>query len=119
MSFLKKIASALSPKGAGEGEVLWVYARCDKCGEVVKTRIDLRHDLTPNYSAEGRVADYGLRKVLIGSQRCFEPIEVELAFDLQRRVISREIIGGQFVSKEEYEGNGNEATSSKFNDAST
>ena len=104
MSFLKKIAAALSPKGAGEGDVLWVYVRCDKCGEAIKTRLDLSHDLTPNYSAEGRVTDYVVRKVLIGSQRCFEPIEVKLTFDPQRRVISREIDGGQFISREEYEG---------------
>ena len=109
MSFLKKIASALSPKGTGGGEVLWVYARCDKCGETIKTRIDLRHDLTPNYSAEGRVTDYVSRKVLIGSQRCFEPIEVKLTFvseaaDPQRRLVSREITGGQFISREEYDG---------------
>jgi hypothetical protein len=105
MSFLKKIASALSPKGAEEGEGLWVYARCDKCGEAIRTRIDLRHDLTPNYSDGGRVADYVVRKVLIGSQHCFEPIEVTLTFDPQRRVTSREITGGQFISKEEYGGN--------------
>ena len=104
MSFLKKIASALSPKGAEQGEVLWVYVRCHKCGEMIKTRIDLRHDLTPNYSAEGRVTDYVLRKVLIGSQRCFEPIEVKLTFDPQRRLGSREIAGGEFISREEYEG---------------
>ena len=104
MSFLKKIASALSPKGAEQGEVLWVYVRCHKCGEMIKTRIDLRHDLTPNYSAEGRVTDYVLRKVLIGSQRCFEPVEVKLTFDPQRRLTSREIAGGQFISREEYEG---------------
>jgi hypothetical protein len=105
MSFLKRIASALSPKGVDEGDALWVYVRCNKCGETIKTRIDLRHDLTPNYSDEGRVTDYGLRKVLIGSRRCFEPIEVTLTFDSQRRVTSREITGGQFISKEEYGGN--------------
>ena len=105
MSFLKKIASALSPKGAGEGEALWVYVRCYKCGETIRTRIDLRRDLTPNYNDEGRVAEYVLRKVLIGSQRCFERIEVKLTFDPQRRLTSREIIGGQFISKEEYERN--------------
>ena len=110
MSFLKKIASALSPQGTDKGDVLWVYTRCDKCGETIKTRLDLRYDLTPNYSADGRVTDYVLRKVLIGSQRCFESIEVKLTFvseaaDPQRRLISREITGGQFISKEEYEGN--------------
>ena len=104
MSFLKKIASALSPKGAEEGEVLWVYVRCGRCSEKIKTRLDLSHDLTPNYSDEGRVTDYFSRKVLIGSRGCFELIEVTLTFDPQRRVTSREITGGQFISKEEYEG---------------
>jgi len=104
MSFLRRIASTLSPKGTEEGDALWVYVRCNKCGEAIKTRIDLSHDLTPSYSDEGRVTDYVLRKVLIGSQRCFEPIEVTLTFDSQRRVSSREITGGQFISKEECEG---------------
>ena len=105
MSFLKKIASALSPKGTDESDVLWVYVHCDKCGEAIRTRIDLRHDLTPNYSGEGRLTDYVSRKVLIGSQRCLEPIEVRLTFDAQRRVTSREIAGGQFIGREEHEGN--------------
>jgi hypothetical protein len=103
MSFLKKIASALSPQGASERGVLWVYVRCDKCGEMLKTRVDLSHDLSPNYDAEGRVTDYFSRKVLIGSRGCFEPIEVKLTFDAQRRVTSREITGGQFISRKEYE----------------
>jgi hypothetical protein len=104
MGFLRKIASALSPKGTAEGDALWVYVRCDKCGEKIKTRIDLSHDLTPNYSDEGGIANYFLRKVLVGSKGCFEPIEVELTFDAQRRVTAREIAGGEFISREEYEG---------------
>jgi hypothetical protein len=104
MSFLKKLAAALSPKGASDRGALWVYVRCDKCSEALKTRIDLRHDLTPNYGDGRRVADYVVRKVLIGSQRCFEPIEVKLTFDPQHRLVSREIAGGQFISKEEYGG---------------
>ncbi|MBM4464671.1 MAG: hypothetical protein FJ014_03740 [Chloroflexi bacterium] len=104
MSFLKKIASALSPKGAEEGDALWVYVRCHRCGERIKTRVDLSYDLTPNYDDEGRVTSYFSRKVLIGSRGCFAPIEVKLTFDAQRRVSSREINGGQFISREEYEG---------------
>ena len=102
MSFLKKIASALSPRGAEESEGLWVYVRCGKCGEAIRSRIDLTHDLTPKYSLEGRITEYMVRKVLIGSQRCFEPIEVRLTFDAQRRLSSRDIAGGEFISREEY-----------------
>ena len=104
MSFLKRIASALSPQGTEESDALWIYVRCDKCGEKIKTRIDLKHDLSPSYDDAGRVAEYVLRKGLIGSQRCFERVEVKLTFDAQRRLSSRDINGGQFISKEEYEG---------------
>ncbi len=104
MRFLKKLAVALSSQGAGDGDALWVYVRCNRCGERIKTRVDLGHDLTPNYDDAGRVASYFSRKVLIGSGGCFTPVEVKLTFDAQRRVSSREIAGGQFISKEEYEG---------------
>ncbi len=100
MGFLKRMASLL-PTGEAEADVLWVYVRCDRCGEKIKSRIDLRHDLTPRY-AEGT---YFLRKVLIGSGRCFQPIEVRMTFDAHRHVISREITGGQFITREEYEAN--------------
>jgi hypothetical protein len=39
----------------------------------------------------------------VGSKRCFQPIEVELTFDANRKVIAREITGGQFITEEEYE----------------
>ncbi|MEA3460138.1 MAG: hypothetical protein U9R11_05655 [Chloroflexota bacterium] len=100
MGFLKKVASLFSP-GEGEAGVLWVYVRCDKCGEKLKSRIDLQRDLTPSYG-EGEAA-YFLRKVLIGSGRCFQPIEVRMTFDARRKLVSREITGGRFITKEEYE----------------
>jgi hypothetical protein len=40
-----------------------------------------------------------LRKVLIGSGRCFQPIEVKLTFDANRNIISREITGGDFIAE--------------------
>lgn len=101
MGFLKKMASLLSPGEVGEAGVLWIYVRCKNCGEKIKSRIDLRRDLTPHYG-EGE-GSYFLRKVLIGSGRCFQPIEVRMTFDASRKVISREIAGGQFLTREEYE----------------
>jgi len=106
MGFLKRISSLLSPEPAGEAEALWVYVRCNRCGEKIRTRIDLRYDPTPQYDEEGNVTGYFLRKELIGSRGCFQPIEVKLTFDARRNVTSREISGGEFITREEYESEG-------------
>lgn len=104
MSVLKKITSLFSPeRSERDKDALWLYVRCDRCGEKVKTRIDLLRDLTPRYGEEGDVSFYFLRKVLVGSRGCFQPIEVRLTLDARRNVLSREIAGGHFITEEEYE----------------
>ena len=102
MGFFKKVASFLSASPT-EMETLGLYVRCNKCGEALGTRIHLRNDLSPVYGGGGQGGAYFLRKTLMGSKRCFQPIEVELTFDANRKVIAREITGGQFITEEEYE----------------
>ena len=102
MGFFKKVASFLSATPT-EMETLGLYVRCDKCGEALGTRIHLRNDLSPVYGEGGQGGAYFIRKTLMGSKRCFQPIEVELTFDANRKVIAREITGGQFITEEEYE----------------
>ena len=102
MNFFKKVASFLSATPT-EMETLGLYVRCDKCGEAIGTRIHLRHDLSPLYDEGGQSAACFVRKTLVGSKRCFQPIEVKLTFDANRKVIAREITGGQFITEEEYE----------------
>jgi hypothetical protein len=77
------------------------HVRCQRCGEVLKARIDLRNELSIEYDGDGRPAGYSCRKVLIGSGRCFQAIEVILRFDAQRRLVSREVSGGEFVGAED------------------
>lgn len=104
MSVLKKITSLFSSESSErDKDALWLYVRCDRCGEKIKTRIDLLRDLTPRYGEDGDVKSYFLRKVLVGSQGCFQPIEVRLTFDARRNVLSQEITGGHFITEEEYE----------------
>ena len=102
MGFFKKVASFLSATPTNV-ETLGLYARCEKCGEVLRTRIHLRHDLSPIYDEGGQGVTYFVRKTLVGSKRCFQPIEVELTFDANRKVVAREITGGRFITEEEYE----------------
>lgn len=100
MNLIKRLAS-LFKTGQQPAPEYWVFARCHRCGEVLKTRVNLYNDLSVDY--EDKVTSYFCRKVLIGESRCFQRIEIELTFDTSRNLMSREIQGGQFISREEYE----------------
>jgi hypothetical protein len=100
VGLLKKLSGLLS-SGGGEANVLWLYVRCEACGEVIASRINLANDPTPTY--EGGDRAFYLHKTLIGSRRgCYRPIEVDLTFDANRRLTSREVRGGTFVTREEF-----------------
>lgn len=102
MGFFKKIANFLtsSPRG---GRDYWYYVRCDQCGEIIKARIDKHNDLSVRYGEKQMDDTYFCRRVVVGSDRCYRPIEVEFTFDNRRTLIDREISGGEFVSAEEYQ----------------
>lgn len=103
MGLLDRVADALFGHAKKQTDVHWEYVRCSRCGEEIPVRVDLEHELTPQYG-EGEGA-YFVRKGVIGSgkTRCFQTIEVQLTFDAQKRVVSRDISGGEFISKEEFE----------------
>lgn len=96
MGFLDSMKSFLS--GPTTPDDLWIYVRCNRCGEVIKTRIDLQNSLS--LRDEG---GYVTRKTLVGSQLCFQRIEVTLNFDAQRQLTDREIAHGEFITAEEYQ----------------
>jgi hypothetical protein len=105
MGLLRRIASFLSEGGGSDEDrdVHWEYVRCSRCGEMIPVRVDLRNELTAQEdSSEGA---YYVRKGVIGSgkNRCFATIEVELYLDFNRRVVSRYISGGEFITKDEFE----------------
>ena len=101
MSFLKKLGSLFSPP-TGDNRSLWLYVKCDKCGEILKGRVDLMNDLSIDYGDAGEGTSYFCRKVFVGSNRCYRPIEVALTFDKNRRIMNEEIKGGVLVSEEDY-----------------
>ena len=100
MSFFDSLKSLFvggTSSGQGDG-VYWIYVRCHRCGEVIKTRLDLLNSLTLN--DEG---GYVASKILVGNRLCFERIEVTLTFDENRRLINRHIQRGDFITAEEFE----------------
>lgn len=98
MGFLDSVKSLLGGGEKQDESGYWVYVRCKRCGEPIKTRIDLRNELSPR--DEG---GFITRKTMVGSQRCFERIEVTLTFDQDRRLVDRQIAGGDFITAEEFE----------------
>ncbi len=101
MNLLQKIASLFIRSADDQG--FWIYIRCNRCGEKLRARVDLMTDLTVRYGEGGGGDVYFTRKTLIGSNLCFQPIEATLTFDLRRQLIDKQVTGGEFITKEEFE----------------
>jgi hypothetical protein len=97
MGFLDSLKSLFAGGGQDTGGY-WIYVRCRRCGEVIKTRLDLRSSLS-----ERDEGGYMINKTLMGNQQCFQRIDVTLIFDESRRLVEREIIHGEFITAEAYE----------------
>jgi hypothetical protein len=98
MRFLDRLRRFFSPQP--NLPRLDVLVRCNRCGEIIRTQIDLRNDLSVRY--EGASTGYYYRKGLVGSgrNRCFQRIVVEYAFDAEKNAIDRSVEGGSFVLQE-------------------
>lgn len=99
MGFLDSLKSIFTAGGGQTDHAYWVYVRSHRCKELIKTRVDLRNDLS--LRDEG---GYITRKMLVGSNsRCFERVEVTLIFDDNRQLIEQQASGGEIITAEEYE----------------
>jgi hypothetical protein len=98
MGLIKSIVNRISRSDA-EKTSYWIVARCNRCGETVRARVNLYNDLSINYGEGGEATTYFCRKLLTGEGRCFERIEVALTFDEKRQLIDRNIRGGTFVDE--------------------
>jgi hypothetical protein len=78
---------------------LYYYVRCDKCGETIRVRVDPHWDLAQDFDGDG---GYGVTKHVVG-QKCFRTIEVTFSFDQNRKEASKSIVGGQFVTAQDYD----------------
>ena len=102
MNLLKKLASLFTPEGRRDTYAYWLYVQCDRCGEKIRTRVDLRNDLSIHYGDTDQDTTYFCRKTIMGSGHCFQQMEVELTFDARRQLIDRQIQGGKIIGEEEY-----------------
>ena len=97
MGFLDKLKAVVSgaPTSANRRDVYPVTVRCRRCGEVLTTVVDLSNDLSIDYDREV----FTVRKLISGSgaNRCFQQIEVQLTFDMNKQLLERDITGGDFI----------------------
>jgi hypothetical protein len=104
MGIMRWLANLISPPIKGDENALWIYVRCARCGETISTRVDLRNDLSLKFGEEAGAdtedITYFCRKVLVGQERCYQRVEVELTFDQRRQLIDRQISGGEFIEEE-------------------
>ncbi len=100
MGFLDTLKSVFAGGGDRKPEdaSAWFYVRCQRCGEVIRVRVDMRND--PSEDDDGQ---YVVRKTLVGgARRCFARLEMTLTFDAGRRLLSQEVTGGEFVAETDY-----------------
>ncbi|SRR5258708_7927705 len=101
MNILKQLANIFvggSPMARTGDPGLYYYVRCDRCGEVIKVRINSMNDLSQNDEGNAWFA----RKTIVG-RRCYNRIEAEFVYDSKRQLTSSEIKGGTLVTEEDYD----------------
>lgn len=92
-----------SGSAADDSSATYYFLKCDKCGEIVRVRVDRRWDVEQRFEGSGDgTSGYGCSKEVIGKS-CFKMMKLSVEFDLQYHETSRELRGGTFVTREDYE----------------
>ena len=107
MSFLGRLfgrSSGQSASASGDENASYYYLKCNKCGEVIRIRIDRRWDLEQEFDEGGgdAVTGYVSRKEVMGT-KCFQMLRLTVQFDRGYRETEKQLSGGTFVGQEEYE----------------
>lgn len=94
MSFLGKLGKIFFPPRPAS-RYFTFQVKCKRCGELLSGRVDLYND--PSLDYEGDKTTYLCRKVIMGSGHCYQQVEVTFKFDENRRLLDRQVVGGDFV----------------------
>ena len=95
MSFLQKLFGGSSSSPKSDKRYYTFTVKCKRCSELIEGRVDLDNDLSVEYEEGGDI--FYARKVLMGENRCFQRMEVELKFTSKRELIEQQVSGGEFV----------------------
>ena len=96
-----EIARRKAPSPPDDGAI-HLFVRCERCSAVVHVRINPRNDLTIEYGDDETPSGYRLIKEIMDS-RCFRVMRAEVTYDASRRELARQLEGGTFITRDEYE----------------
>jgi hypothetical protein len=100
MNFLRRLFRG-SERSSSDGAI-HLYVRCKRCSAPVHVRVDPRNDLLIEYGDEDDTTGYRLIKEIMDS-RCFRLMRAEIEYDHARHEFNRQIEGGTFITKDEYD----------------
>jgi hypothetical protein len=103
VNLFKRWTSGAKSKAKKDPAGYVIEVKCDRCGEIVRTRINLYNDLSLVYADEEGAsgqAGYICNKSLMGSGQCFQRIQVELRFNENRKLVEKQIQGGRFLEEQ-------------------
>ena len=87
------------PARAEADNALWLHVTCDRCGEVIRVRVDRRYDVASNLLDPGETGPaYTMHKDVVGD-RCFRRIGVTLGFDRRMNIVESQIRGGRLQTE--------------------
>ena len=95
MGILKRLFGGGEPRDPG---AMWLYIRCDYCGQKMKIRVDRRFDLRRDWETGGYKLD---KEIMDGT--CFSLMMARVRFDAGQKIISKELESGTFLTREEFE----------------
>ena len=98
MKLLKRLRGLVGGEGRPrDPDGIYFYVRCGRCGQKIKVRADRRFDLVRDLDEGG----YVLHKEMMDGT-CFSLMYATVRFDDDKRIISQEVEGGEFISEEEF-----------------
>lgn len=100
MSFLSRLFGR--PASSANGNVIWLYVRCERCGEKIRVRINRNTDAQQEYDEGGRPTHYLLRKEILGN-RCPTLMSVEMQLDNAGRITEQHPDRCLIISEQEYD----------------
>src|SRR5512139_463151 len=103
MNLFKKLGKMLASPPSKTDRSYYFYVQCNRCGEKLRARVDIWNELSPEYEGNSdSPISYHCRKVLIGENKCYQPIELRLKFDKNHKLAEREISGGYYIDEAEF-----------------
>lgn len=75
---------------------VYFYVKCDRCGAVVRLRADKQYDLINESNG------YVWHKTIVDN-RCFRPMPTVVHLNAAYEMVSHEITGGRYITREAYE----------------